>query len=317
MLSKASDRLGRCYRSIAAAGHDGLAADAKPGRHRGTIQVARFLAPARGALRPGRNLVPDHHRTQKIEADDMVLQVGAKTAGNGLGDLGRRKPDRARREHIAGQRRRCHAARMGPVEKSLDLAIPFHAIGQTGPAGALSAPENRTDQRKDARGLHQQPILPLRQPLTVEFDELAVEIVVHQNDRQIGRMIDHPNAEFAQSGVQFVLAGRCHQFDLHAGLPEVLRGGFARETEAGPVACGRLVDQVRGHHEAAIEQARDGLIDVVGREFAREHIDDGFADARPRQCGKRRRSKVHREEKSSGFPNRDRRHREAGCRPRN
>src|SRR3984957_20222204 len=119
----------------------------------------------------------------------MVVQVGAKSAGNGLGDLGRRKPDRARREHIFAEWWRCHASGTGPFEERLDLPVPFHAVGKTGPAGALSAPENRSDQRKNTGGLYQQPLLPLRQPLTVEFGQLAVEIVVPQNDRQIGRVI--------------------------------------------------------------------------------------------------------------------------------
>ena len=175
------------------------------------LRVPQFLAAARRALRPGRHIVPDDRRTQQVEADDMVVQVGAKTAGDGLADLDRRKPDRARREHILAERRGSHAASLLAVEKRLDLPVPFHAIGKAGPAGALSRAENRTDQGKNTGRLHQQPVLLLRQPLAVEFRKLAVEIVVHQNDGQIGRVIDDANAEFAQRGVQFALAGRSHR----------------------------------------------------------------------------------------------------------
>ena len=105
---------------------------------------------------------------------------------------------------------------------------------------------------------------------------MAVEIVVHQNDRQIGRVIDDPNAEFAQGPVQLRPAGRSHQFDLHAGIPQVLRGGFVSETEARPEPRCRFVDQVCGNHEAAIEQARDGFIDLAARKFAGQRVDNGF-----------------------------------------
>ncbi len=208
VLSKASDGLRWRYRAIAVARHNGLAADAEPDRRRSAIGIPHVLAAARRALRPGSHIMSDDRRAQQIEADDIVVQVGAKAAGNGLGDLGRRQPDRAWREQIFAERRRDHAGSVLPIEKCLDLAVPFHAIGEAAPTGALSRPENRTDQGKNSRGLHRQPFLLLRQPLTVEFGKLAVEIVVHQNDSQIGRVIDHPNAEFAQSGLKLALAGR-------------------------------------------------------------------------------------------------------------
>ena len=228
VLAKASDGLGRRHRSIAAARHDGFSADAKPDRCRRARRVPQFLVTAGWALRPGWHIVPRDRRTQQVKADDMVVQVGAKAAGDGLADLDRRKPDRAWREHILAERRGSDAASLLAVEERFDLPVPFHAIGKASPAGALSWAEDRTDQGKNSGGLHQQPVLLLRQPLAVEFRKLAVEIVAHQDDGQIGRAIDDANAELAQHGLQLALAGGPHRFNLHANFA----GGSPRRFRA-------------------------------------------------------------------------------------
>jgi hypothetical protein len=185
MLAKASDRLGGRHRPIAAARHDRLSSDAEPGRRRDARQVPLFLAAARRALRPRWHMMPGNRRSDQVEADDMVEQIGAKAAGDGLGDLDRRESDRTPRQHVLAERRGGNALRLLPVEESFDLTIPLHAVGEAHPARALSRTENRADQKDESGGLYQQPFLLLCQPLAVEFRKLIVEIVVHRHNGQI------------------------------------------------------------------------------------------------------------------------------------
>ena len=277
VLSNASDRLGRRRRPIAAARHDGLSAGTEPDRCSHARRIPQFLATARRALRPSWHMVPDDRRCQQIEADDVVAQVGAKFAGDGLGDLDRGEPDRASCKHVLAEWRCDHAASLLAIEKRFDLPVPFHAIGKASPAGALSRAENRTDQGKNAGRLRQEPILLSRQLLAVEFRQLAVEIVVHQNNGQVGRTIDDANAELAQRGVEVARSGRRRDWlDSHADLREILRGGFGVKPEARPIACGRAVDQVCGNDEAAIEQALQGFVDLDCGEFTGKRADDSF-----------------------------------------
>ena len=84
------------------------------------------------------------------------------------------------------------------VEKSLDLAVPDHAIEQAGPAGAVARPEHGSHQRKGAGGLHEQPGGPVRHPLPVQFGQPPFEIIVGQRDRQVGGPVDDADAEIAQ-----------------------------------------------------------------------------------------------------------------------
>ena len=208
----------------------------------------------------------------------MVVQVGAKSAGDGLDDLDGGEPDRASCDHVLAEGRGNHAASLLAIEKSFDLPVPFHAIGKASPAGALSWAENRTDQGKNTGRLRQQPFLLLRQPLAVEVRKLSIEIVVHQNNGQLGRVIDDANAEFPQRGVEFARSDRCRGWqDPHADLREILRGGFGAKPEARPIACRHAVNQVRGNDKAAIEQALEGFVDLDRGEFTGKRADDGFA----------------------------------------
>ena len=278
MLAKPSDRLGRRHRPIAAARHDRPSAGTEPDRRSHARRIPQFLAAARRALRPGRHMVPDDRRSQQVEADDMVVQVGAKSAGDGLDDLDGGEPDRA--SCAPRSRRGARQPRSEPPcdRKSFDLPVPFHAIGKASPAGALSWAENRTDQGKNTGRLRQQPFLLLRQPLAVEVRKLSIEIVVHQNNGQLGRVIDDANAEFPQRGVEFARSDRCRGWqDPHPDLREILRGGIGAKPEARPIACRHAVNQVRGNDKAAIEQTLEGFVDLDRGEFTGKHADDGFA----------------------------------------
>src|ERR1700733_7711658 len=98
----------------------------------------------------------------------MMVEVGAKIAGDRLADFDRRKADRTRPEQVRAERRGRDPAGFLAVEKRLDLAIPFHAVGKAGPAGAFSLAEYRAEQGKKPGRLDQQPVVFLRELPGVE-----------------------------------------------------------------------------------------------------------------------------------------------------
>ena len=122
-------------------------------------------------------------------------------------------------------------------------------------------------------------------PFIADWQSVSESLIQRVYRESVGRVIDEPNAEFAQGGVEFPRARRSHCFDPHAGVRKVLRGDFVGETQARPIARRRIVDQVDGNHQAAIEQTFEGFIDLVGREFAGKRLGD---DIRMRSCANAR-----------------------------
>jgi len=110
-----------------------------------------FLRPQLGHC-GGRYVMPHDGRAQQIEADDVIAQIRAKRGGDRFGDLDGRKLDRTLSERVAGQRRNGDAAGLPAVEKRLDLPVPFHAIGKTGPTGTLARAEHRPTRGKMPEG---------------------------------------------------------------------------------------------------------------------------------------------------------------------
>src|SRR5262249_5731283 len=103
-------------------------------------------------------------------------------------------------------------------------------------------------------GLHQEPVLLLRQPLAVEVLKAAIEIVVYQNDSQARRLSSDANAELAQRGVELACSGRGESPHPHADLRGILDSGVAAKP-GGRLNGGRhAVDRVCGN-KAAIDQA--------------------------------------------------------------
>src|SRR6185312_13811149 len=100
-------------------------------RRRGAARVAQLPAAAGRALRTMRHVVLDGRRTQQIMTDDVIVEIGTKSAGNRLGDLKRCKRNRALSKRAAHQWRGGDHPRIRAVEESLDLAIADHAIEQT------------------------------------------------------------------------------------------------------------------------------------------------------------------------------------------
>src|ERR1700756_2210661 len=105
--------------------------------------------------------------------------------------------------------------------------------------------------------------------LAVERRELSFEIVVHDCNRQVGCALYDANAKLAQGGCELFCALHVDRLDAHTTLAEILLRDIRSKAEIRPIggsyACRRirLADQV-----AALDQAVDGLSDLIGWEFS-------------------------------------------------
>ena len=96
-------------------------------------------------------------RAEKIETKNVIVQIGAKAGGDGLGDLDCRELYAGLTDGFTRERRSRHAVRGPAVEKRPNLTVSLHSLGKARPAGAFAGPEQRPDQRKIAVGLDEQP----------------------------------------------------------------------------------------------------------------------------------------------------------------
>src|SRR3569832_29583 len=103
MLAKARHGRARRYRAEAAARQRQLEAGAKRDRRRLAAWISQLLASAGRTLGAMGDIVFDSRRAQQIVADDMVVQIGTKAAGDRLGDFKRGKWNSALRKRMAGQ----------------------------------------------------------------------------------------------------------------------------------------------------------------------------------------------------------------------
>jgi hypothetical protein len=200
----------------------------------------------------------------------VILQVRAKVRGDRLRDLNRRKLDGTLTERVARERRSRDAARLFAIEERLDLPVPFHPVGETGPAGALTRGEHRPDQRKDAGGLDQQPGRLVRQMLPVQCVELPFEVIAHQYDREVrSAALDDANAKRRQSGFEFRCPRDVDRLNAHANLLEVRIGHPRRKPEARPIGGRGTLRRAGGGRddEAAIDQPIQGFLDFVRRKI--------------------------------------------------
>ena len=147
---------------------------------------------------------------------------------------------------LPGQRRNRNARGLAAVEHSLDLAVAPHAIGKTGPAGALARAEHRPHQGKNAGGLDQQPGCPIRQMLPVAFSQACVEIIAHQRDGQIGRALARRERRAGSARRQAPLHPARRSIECGRGRP----GDFP----ARPAATGRGLPSRRP--TAPVEEVR-------------------------------------------------------------
>src|SRR5208282_5386749 len=132
------DRGPRRNGPVPPARHDQLAAGAQFDRQRRTAWVAQLLAAAGRTLRAGRHVMLYDGRAHQIEADDVIAQFRTKVGGDRFCDLDGRKLDGILSKRVPGEGRNGDAGGLSAVEKRLHLSVPLHALGKTGPTGALA-----------------------------------------------------------------------------------------------------------------------------------------------------------------------------------
>ncbi len=236
MLAVARHRGARRGTAVAATGHHQLGTGGEFDRCWSPARIAQFFAAAGRALRAVRHVMPCDGRAHQIKADDVVAQISAKAGGDGLGDFDRRKLDAALPEGVAGERRNRNRMRRCAIEKALDLAVSDHAVEQAGPARGFARAEQRSDQRKRAGRLHQQPGGAFGDVLPVQFGEALVEIIADQHYRQIGGARDDADTEFAQGGCELLCALHVDCLNANARALEVLFRQARRQAEASPIS---------------------------------------------------------------------------------
>ena len=268
VLAETCNRGRRRNGPVSAARHDQLAAGAKLDRHRRTARVAQLLAAAGRTLRAGRHVMLHDGRAQQVEADDVIAQVRAKVGGDRFRDLDGRKLDGALSDRVPGERRNRDAARLSAVEQRLDLSVPFHPIGKTGPTGALAWAEHRPHQGKNAGGLGEQPGRMVRQMLPVQFGQSSFEIIAHQRDRQVGGALDDANAQPTQGGAEFRCTLHVDRLNAHTAFLEIFLRGLRRQAEARPIGGRGASRRARCRDNiAAVDQPLQGFLDFVGRKI--------------------------------------------------
>src|SRR5689334_13958185 len=148
MLAIARDRGSRRHRAISATRHDQLGAGIDLDRLRRAVGIPEILVTAGRTLRAVRHVMLGDGGAHQIEAGNVIAQIGAEAGGEGLGDFDCGELDRALSERVLDQRRLRYGLRLRAIEKSLDLAVADHAVGQASPAGALTWPEYWPNQRE-------------------------------------------------------------------------------------------------------------------------------------------------------------------------
>src|SRR5664279_3949660 len=176
---------------------------------------------------------------------------------------------------MLSQRRNGDAMGLSAVEKRLDLAIPFHPLGNACPAGAASWSEHRPDERKKAGGLDEQPWRGLCQMLPVHLCQLGFEVIIDQGDRHVGRTLDHANAELFQSRFEFRCAIDSNRLNADTTFLEIFLRCLRREAEARPIGRGYARRSARcGQDITALNEPLQSCVDLVGRKTLFQLADD-------------------------------------------
>ena len=187
----------------------------------------------------------------------MIAQFGTKAGRDRLGNLDRRKRDTALSERALGKGRNSDTPRRTMIEKRLNLPVPAHSLGETAPACAFAGAEDRSDQRKNAGWLCEQPARTVRQMLLVQLGQPAIEIIAYQRDRKIGRARYDANAELGQRSAKLSCTFDLDRLNAHAALAKIFLSGFRRKPEARPIGCGYSGVRARcGQYKIAVNEPR-------------------------------------------------------------
>ena len=228
VLAETCHRRPRRNRPVTPAGHHQLGARTELDRYRRSLRITQLLAAAGRTLWARRHVMPHDGRARQIEADHVILQVGAKVGGDRFRDLDSGELETTLSDRAAGECRNGNAARRRAVDEPLHLPVAYHAIGKTGPARALSRAEHRAHQGEDAGGLYEQPGRLVRHMPPVQFGQSSVEIVAHERDGQIGGVLHDADAQPSQCGPEILCVVDTDRFDPHPTFFQFRFGRFRR-----------------------------------------------------------------------------------------
>ena len=111
--------------------------------------------------------------------------------------------------------------------------------------------------------------------LPVQWLELSFEIIVDQDDREIGRAIDDADTELAQCSAKFLGALGIDRLNAHLAFLQIFRRHLQRNAQRRPIAGGGVDGRLPFRQDvAAVDQPLDGLVDYVGRKFFCQLADD-------------------------------------------
>jgi hypothetical protein len=138
MLSKPRNRGPWRNGPVSPACHDQFAAAANLDGYWRTAWVAQRLAATAWTLRAGCDVMLDNRQAQQVQADDVIGQLRPKVGGDRFRNFDRCKLDGTLSKRLLSQRLNGYALGLFTVEKRPYLAVAFHALSKTGPAGALA-----------------------------------------------------------------------------------------------------------------------------------------------------------------------------------
>ena len=169
---------------------------------------------------------------------------------------------------LPGERRNGDGRACPRSRNALTSRFRYHAVGKTGPTGAVAWAEHRPHQGKGPGGLDEQPGRMVRHMLPVQFGQSSFEIVVHQRDRQVGGSLDDANAELTQGGAEFRCTLHVDRLNAHATFLEILLRGLRRQAKARPIGGHGAGGRARCRDDiAAVDQPLESFVDLVGRKI--------------------------------------------------
>ena len=140
-------------------------------------------------------------------------------------------PNVSRASGETATRRACLRSR-----SALTSRLRCHALGKTGPAGAL-APGLNTGPTRGKMPEGWTSSQGVRSDKCCRFNSASCrfEIIAHQRDRQVGGALHDANAQLAQGGAELRCALHVDRLNAHATFLEISLRDLRRQAEARPI----------------------------------------------------------------------------------
>src|SRR3954451_20845070 len=212
---------------------------------------------------------------QKVEADDVVAQLGTESGGNCLGYFNGSELNGALTDRVTCERGGYQKKGRTSIEEALHLPVSYHAVEKAGPTGAIARTEHRSYKRKGTGRLNEQPARTVRHALLVQLGQSPVKIVVDQGYREIGSTLNDANPKCGEGQAEFLFAAHVERLDAHAAIIQVLLGNIRGQAQAGPIARHRLSGGCRCRDDITpFYEPLEGLLNLLGRKIPAQVADE-------------------------------------------